>query len=201
MKKVVFLLTIILFVSGFIFSSPLGMEIELRGGGYMTLSPETAQNMFGKGFLIGGSIRKSLLPMLKVGLSVDMIGADENAVQYSDLSDEMKEQIAAESDIEFSLTPICGELMFEPPLLPLYLQAGLGIYRSKLTASVSGSEVYNESSSRFGGFIGAGTKLGFPMIPVSFRAGARYHILKVKDEALEDSINSVSVEAGVRLKF
>ncbi|HDS02203.1 MAG TPA: hypothetical protein ENN72_00655 [Firmicutes bacterium] len=209
MKRIVFVLLTILFLSSsvFAFGPSLGMQAELRGGGYLTLSPKEARNMFGNGFLIGGSLRKSVFPMIKVGISVDRITLSENsAVQFADLSPELQDEfeaLADDFDIEFATTPLCLEIMLEPPVLPLYAHAGYGIYKSTVTVKDqdSGATLYDESKTRWGGFVGAGTKLGLPLLPLSFRVGVRYHMLKVDDSAMDKGIKALSAEAGVRLNF
>lgn len=209
MKKLFIVLVVIISMVSISNAAPLkpslGMELEVRGGGYMTISPENAKNMFGNGYLIGGSIRKSIFPLIKIGLSVDMIKSSQDSIKEADLSESMSSAVDTTNeniDVEYNMVPICAEIMVEPPILPLYAHAGVGMYRSKITAEISGQgEVYNESDTKLGGFIGAGTKLGLPFIPISFRAGAKYHILKVKETALEDSMKAISVEAGVRIKL
>ena len=109
MKKLIFVLLSLFFLSSsvFAFGPSLGVQAELRGGGYMTLSPKEARNMFGNGFLIGASLRKSVFPMIKVGISVDRISLNENsAVQFADLSPELQEEfeaLADDFDIEFDI--------------------------------------------------------------------------------------------------
>ncbi|TYB31497.1 MAG: hypothetical protein FXF47_04045 [Candidatus Mcinerneyibacterium aminivorans] len=206
MKKIVIVLILVLGVIFTANASPLGMEIEVRGGGYLTVAPESAKNMFGNGYLIGGSLRKSVFPMVKLGLSVDRIAFSKDALQYVDMSTEMQETINAASDevdVEYTMLPICGELFLDPPLLPLYAHAGVGMYRSsiKVTLKDTGEVAYDEAETKLGGFIGAGTKLGIPMIPISFRAGAKYHILKLEDKALDESMKAISLEAGVRIEL
>ncbi len=206
MKKIGLLLILLLSVVFIVNSSPLGMELEVRGGGYLTVAPESAKNMFGNGYLLGGSLRKSIFPMVKVGVSIDRITFSKDALQYVDMSQEMQETVSSTSDevdIDYNMLPICGEIMVEPPVVPLYAHAGIGMYRSsiKITVKDTGDVPYDKSDSKLGGFIGAGTKLGLPMIPISFRAGAKYHILKLEDKALEESMKAISVEAGVRLSF
>ncbi len=187
------------------FVPKLGMQAELRGGGYMTVSPKDARGMFGNGILIGGSLRKSILPMLKIGISIDRITLNNNdAVQYADLSPEMQDVVGLIPegvDIEMNTTPICLEAMFEPPVIPLYFHAGYGIYKTSVTAKYEGVTYYDKKESKWGGFIGAGAKLGLPMMPISFRAGAKYHIMKVDDDAMGDPVKAVSLEAAVRLNF
>ena len=206
MKKIGVVLILLFSIVFVINASPLGMELEVRGGGYLTVAPETAKNMFGNGYLIGGSLRKSILPLVKVGVSIDRISFSKDALQYVDMSQEMQDTVNAASDevdIDYTMLPICGEIMVEPPIIPLYAHAGIGMYRSsiKVTVKDTGDVAYDKSDSKLGGFIGAGTKLGLPMIPISFRAGAKYHILKLEDKALEESMKAISVEAGVRINF
>jgi len=174
------------------FVPKLGMQAELRGGGYMTVSPKDARGMFGNGILIGGSLRKSILPMLKIGISIDRITLNNNdAVQYADLSPEMQDVVG--------LIPEGVDI--EPPVIPLYFHAGYGIYKTSVTAKYEGVTYYDKKESKWGGFIGAGAKLGLPMMPISFRAGAKYHIMKVDDDAMGDPVKAVSLEAAVRLNF
>ncbi|HOO60209.1 MAG TPA: outer membrane beta-barrel protein [Candidatus Mcinerneyibacteriales bacterium] len=209
MKKAIMIIALFLSMSlpAVALGPSLGMQLEVRAGGYMTVSPEEARNMFGNGFLIGGSLRKAVFPMLKVGLSIDRISLSDNeAVQFEDLSGELQDEITAAAedlDIEFSTTPVCLEIMLDPPLLPLYGHAGYGLYKSKVTVREEGSGtlLYDESKSRWGGFLGAGVKMGLPMLPLSFRVGAKYHMLKVDDSTMEKGIKAISVDAGVRLNF
>jgi len=209
MKKIIVILALFLSMSlsALALGPSLGLQVEVRAGGYMTLSPEEAKSMFGNGFLIGGSLRKAVFPMVKVGLSIDRISLNDNqAVQFADLSGELQDEISAavdDLDIEFSTTPVCLEIMVDPPILPLYAHAGYGLYKSKVTVKEEGSGtlLYDESKSRWGGFLGAGVKMGLPMLPLSFRVGAKYHMLKVDDSAMNDGIKAVSVDAGVRLNF
>jgi len=209
MKKMIVILAVLmsLSLSASALGPSLGMQLEVRGGGYLTVSPKEAKSMFGNGFLIGGSLRKAILPMVKVGLSIDRISLNDNqAVQFADLSTQLQDELIVVSDdldIEFTTTPVCLEVMFEPPLLPLYAHAGYGLYKSKVTVREEGTGalLYDESKSRWGGFLGAGVKLGLPMLPLSFRVGAKYHMLKVDDSAMDEGIKAVSVDAGVRLNF
>jgi|MTBAKSStandDraft_2_1061841.scaffolds.fasta_scaffold01345_28 hypothetical protein len=209
MKKVIVILALLLSVSlsARALGPSLGLQLEVRAGGYMTVSPDEAKNMFGNGFLIGGSLRKAVFPMVKVGLSIDRISLNDNqAVQFADLSAQLQDELIVVSDdldIEFTTTPVCLEIMLDPPILPLYAHAGYGLYKSKVTVKDEGSGtlLYDESKSRWGGFLGAGVKMGLPMLPLSFRVGAKYHMLRVDDSAMNDGIKAISVDAGVRLNI
>ena len=209
MKKVIVILALLLSVSlsARALGPSLGLQLEVRAGGYMTVSPDEAKNMFGNGFLIGGSLRKAVFPMVKVGLSIDRISLNDNqAVQFADLSAQLQDELIVVSDdldIEFTTTPVCLEIMLDPPILPLYAHAGYGLYKSKVTVKDEGSGtlLYDESKSRWWGFLGAGVKMGLPMLPLSFRVGAKYHMLRVDDSAMNDGIKAISVDAGVRLNI
>ncbi len=185
----------------------LGIEVEGRIGAYVTTGPEEAQSLIGNGFLAGGSVRYSLFPMFKVGLSIDSVSLSEDAITYANLPGGVKTlaDFAADSfDVEYKLTPVCVEVMFAPPIIPLYVHAGMGVYTNTVTVTEkltgSSNEIYSESESKFGTFIGAGVKFGLPMIPISFRAGARYHMLK-GDENVSDTINAVSMQLAIAVSF
>ena len=181
----------------------LGMQLEVRGGGYLTVSPDEAKNMFDKGVLVGVSLRKSIIPMFKLGIGFDYITLNKDAVSKMKMSSEMQTIVdaASDADFEYKMVPIYLEATFEPPIIPFYVMAGVGTYRSSIKVTVSGNEIYNKSESKMGGFVGAGVKLGLPLLPISFRAGAKYHILKVDKDVMSDNIKAISLEAAVRLNF
>lgn len=210
MKKL--LIAVILVISASVVSAlpgvpSLGLEVEGRIGAYVTTGPEEAKSALGNGFLAGGSLRYSIFPMFKVGISIDSVSLTEDALTYTTLPAGMKPlaNLAADSfDVDYRLTPVCVEIMFAPPIIPIYAHAGMGIYTNSVTVTekISGEnrEIYSESESKFGTFIGAGVKFGLPMIPISFRAGARYHMLK-GDENVTETINAVSMQLAIAVSF
>ncbi len=185
----------------------IGIEVEGRVGAYVTTGPDVATSLIGNGFLVGGSVRYGIFPMFKVGISIDNVNLTEEAIQYANLPDGVSvlADAGAEAfDVEYNLTPVCAEIMFTPPLVPFYAHAGIGIYTSSITVTENltggSNEIYSESQSKFGSFIGAGVKFGLPMIPISFRAGARYHMLKA-DDTVSGTINAVSIQFAVAVSF
>lgn len=179
------------------------VEIEGRIGAYITTGPEEATSVIGNGFLAGGSMRYTVIPMFKVGISVDTIGMTESTLTSTTLPKGIKPyaDLAADSfDVDYRLTPICAELVFVPWIIPAYANIGVGMYTNSVTVTerISGEnrEIYSKSESKFGGFIGAGVRFGVPHLPISLRAGARYHFLK-GDDKVTDTINAVSLQLAI----
>ncbi len=208
MKKLLAVLILVTAVSSaFALQILSTVEIEGRIGANITTGPDEATSVLGNGFLAGGSLRYTVIPMFKVGISVDTVSITESTFTRMNLPEGMKPfaDLAAESfDVEYRLTPICAELIFVPWIIPAYANIGIGIYTNSVTVSekISGSdkEIYSSSGSKFGGFIGVGVRFGVPMLPISLRAGARYHLLK-GDDTFTDTINAVSLQVAIAVLF
>lgn len=204
MKKLLIAIAFLLSFSSVVALQILStVEIEGRVGANIITGPEDATSVMGNGFLCGGSLRYTVIPMFKVGISIDTVTLSDSTLTGTTLPNGIKSfaDIAAESyNVEYRLTPICAELIFIPWILPAYATIGVGMYTNSVIVternSSSDKEIYNNSENKFGGFIGAGVRFGLPRLPISLRAGARYHLL-YGDDRITDTINAVTFQFAI----
>lgn len=174
-----------------------GISIGAFGGYNILLNDITGTDVTKGGVCYGGKIGFTL-PLVTIGVlsgyfpvfnykveqpAIPALGIPANTYEYKSYA-----------------VPVLGFVQLN--LGPIFLLGGAGMYASKTTttipaAGVTGSTESSSSSSDFGFALGAGWRIGFPMVPISFEIGGLYQSISTEGEAT----TMLSALAGVNLKF